>query len=241
MQAFKQFLQFYFIGILVVFISLLLFGAGFLNIITSPGPYILPVIFCIAGYVVGLVIFELNLRPADKKKKLFSFGYCFGLVALLAVTIIIAVQNLKAIDHKKQFGNVDSNHNVMKTWVNDNEEYIRIAFNRLEKEFKNPNDFDLDAFSVRKHDTIINGIQDTIYNVYFVYFLNTDSKNKYFSKVSVLSSQPEIKIFTTNIRTNEEYQKIKTENEQQEHEVIKDLKELDKVLQRLKDSLKKND
>jgi len=219
----------------------LLFGAKFLNTITSPGLYILPVIFCIVGYVVGLIIFELNLRQKEKKKKLFAFGYWFGILALLTVTIILSVNTLREINHKKQFGNVESNHHVMKIWVNDNEEYIRIAFNRLEKEFKNPNDFDLDAFSVRKHDTIINGVQDTIYNVYFVYFLNTDSKNKYFSKVSVLSSQPEIKIFNTDIRINKEYQKIKTEKEQQEHEMIKDLKELDNVLKQLKDSLKRKD
>jgi hypothetical protein len=132
-----------------------------LKTITSPGLYILPVIFCIVGYGVGLIIFELNLRQKEKKKKLFAFGYCFGILALLTVTITLSVNTLREINHKKQFGNVESNHDVMKNWVNDNEEYIRIAFNRLEKEFKNPNDFDLDAFSVRKSDTIINGSQDT--------------------------------------------------------------------------------
>ena len=241
MQAFKQFLQFYFIGVLLVFITVLFFGTKLLNIITSPGLYILPIIFCIAGYVVGLIIFELNLRPKEKKKKLFAFGYCFGMLALLTVTIILAVNTLKEINHKKKFGNVESNHDVMKTWVNDNEEYIRIAFNRLEKEFKNPNDFDLDAFSVRKRDTIINGSQDTVYNVYFVYFLNTDSTNKYFSKVSVLTSKPELIIYNADTHLNEEYKKIKTEKEQQEHEMMKDLKELDNVFKRLKDSLKKKD
>jgi hypothetical protein len=129
----------------------------------------------------------------------------------------------------------------MKTWVNDNEEYIRIAFNRLEKEFKNPNDFDLDAFSIRKRDTIINGIQDTIYNVYFVYFLNTDNKSKYFSKLSVFSANPELLIYNADTRINEEYKKIKTEKDQQEYEAMKDLKELNNVLKRLKDSLKKKD
>jgi len=127
----------------------------------------------------------------------------------------------------------------MKTWVNDNEEYIRIAFHRLEKEFKNPNDFDLDAFIVRKRDTIINRIQDTIYYVYFVYFLNTDSKNKYFSKVSVLTSNPELLIYNADTRSNEEYKKIKAENTQQEYEAFKGLKEVDSILKRLKDSLKK--
>jgi hypothetical protein len=29
----------------------------------------------------------------------------------------------------------------MKYFVNDDEEYVRLAFNRLESEFQNPNDF----------------------------------------------------------------------------------------------------
>src|SRR5258705_1537567 len=235
MSSFKQFLQFYFIGILVVFIPSLLFGANFLKIITSPGFYILPVIFCIAGYVVGLIIVELNLRPPGKKKKLFTFGYCFGLLALLAVTIMIVAQSLKEVEHKKQFGNVESNHEVMKNWINDNEKYIRIAFNRLEKEFKNPNDFDLDAFSVRKKDTIINGLSDTTYNIYFVYFLKPDTTNKYFSKVSVLANKPELEIYNIDTKKSEEYSKIKAEKEKQENELVR---EINKVVKQLKDSLK---
>lgn len=239
MQSLKQFLLFYFVGIVVIVITSLLFGNDLLIVITSPALYILSIIFCAVGFGIGLILFELNLRKADKKKKIFFFGYCFGTLALLTVIIVLRINNLQEIDHKKHFGNVDSNHDVMKTWVEVNEEYIRIAFYRLEKEFKDPNDFNLDAFSVRKRDTIINGVQDTIYNVYFVYFLNTDNKNKYFSKVSVLSLQPEIKIFNADIRSNEEYQIIKKAKEQQEHEMIKDLKGVDSILKRLRDSLKK--
>ena len=133
---------------------------------------------------------------------------------------------------------MEANHSVMKNWVNDNEEYIRIAFNRLEKEFKNPNDFILDAFSIRKRDTTINGIADTVYTVYFVYFLNTDTTNKYFSKVSVLATKPELNIYNIDIRNSEEYQKIKMEKVEQEQEVFK---ELNKAYKLLKDTLQKRD
>ena len=238
MQAFKQFLQFYVVGIFLVIITTLLLGAGFLKIITSPAPYILPLIFCTAGYIAGLVVFELNLRPPHKKKKLFAFGYSFGLLALLAATILISVQSIREVNHKKQFGNVEANHAVMKTWVNDNEEYIRIAFDRLEREFTNPNDFDLDAFSVRKRDTMINGLQDTIYSVYFVYFLNSGIEHKYFSKLLVLQSKPELILYNEDTRINEEYKKIKAEKEQEEREMMK---ELNKIYKQLKDTLKKKD
>lgn len=235
MQAFKQFLQFYFIGVFLVFITVLFFGSGVLKIIASPGIYILPIIFCVAGYIVGWIIFELNLRQQDKKKKLFTFGYCFGMLALVVVTIILGVNRLTEINHEKQFGNVEDNRAVMKDWVYDNEVYIRIAFNRLEKEFKDPNDFKLDAFSVRKKDTIISYYQDTLYNIYFVYFLKQDTTNKYFSKVAVLNGQPELTLYNIDTRTSEEYFRIKAEKEKEEQEMIR---ETNKIFKQLKDSLK---
>jgi len=123
----------------------------------------------------------------------------------------------------------------MKNWVYDNEEYIRIAFDRLESEFTNPNDFDLDAFSVRKKDTIVNGLIDTTYNIYFVYFLKPDTTTKYFSKVSVFTNKPELKIFNIDTKKNEEYINIKVANEKQEDEAVR---EINKIVRQLKDSLK---
>ena len=113
-----------------------------------------------------------------------------------------------------------------------------IAFDRLEKEFKNPNDFILDALSVRKRDTAVNGLADTVYNIYFAYSLNTDTVNKYFSKVSVFATKPELNIYNIDIRNNEEYQPIKKGKEKQEQEIIK---ELNKAFKLLKDSLQKKD
>lgn len=224
MQSIKQFLQFYFVCIAIVFINALLFGNKPLPVLTSPGLYILPAIFCVVSFIVGLIIFELNLRPIDKKKKIFFFSYCFGTLALLTITIILGTNRLREINHKKQFGNVDSNHHVMKTWVNDNEEYLRIAFNRLEKEFNTPNDFILDGFSVRKHDTTINGSQDTVYNIYFYYLLSPDTTTIYFSKVSVIASVPELKLHNIDSKKSEEYRGIDGEKKKQEAEMIKELK-----------------
>ena len=126
----------------------------------------------------------------------------------------------------------------MKDWVYDNEEYIRIAFNRLESEFTNPNDFDLYAFSVRKKDTIVNGFIDTTYNIYFVYFLKPDTTNKYFSKVSVFTNKPQLKIFNMDTKKNEEYMNIKAEKEKEEDGVVR---EINKIVRQLKDSLKDKD
>lgn len=235
MFSFKQFLQFYFIGLLLSLITLLIFRGRFFTILINPAFYILPAVFNLVGFVIGFILYELNLRRPEKKKKIFSISYSIGVLALLVVISILMLDNLKRIKHKENFGNVESNHDVMKNWVYDNEEYIRIAFNRLESEFKNSNDFDLDAFSVRKKDTIVNGLIDTTYNIYFVYFLKPDTTNKYFSKVSVFTGKPELKIFNIDTKKNEEYMNIKTEWEKQEDEAVR---EINKIVKELKDSLK---
>src|SRR6186713_3303792 len=235
MSTFKQFLQFYFIGLLLSLIILLIFGGEFFDILINPAFYILPIVFNLVGFVIGLIIYQLNLRLPEKKKKIFSISYSIGVLALLVVISILMLENLKRIKHKENFGNVESNHAVMKNWVYDNEEYIRIAFNCLESAFKNPNDFDLDAFSVRKKDTIVNGLIDTTYNIYFAYFLKADTTNKYFSKVSVFTDKPELKIFNIDTKKNEEYMNIKAEKEEQENEAVR---EVNKMVKLLKDSLK---
>ena len=235
MSSFKHFLLFYFIGLLLSLITLLIFGANFFAILINPAFYILPAVFSLVGFAIGFILYELNLRRPEKKKKIFSISYSIGVVSLLVVLSFLIRDNLKRIRHKENFGNVESNHDVMKNWVYDNEEYIRIAFYRLEKEFKNPNDFELDAFSVRKKDTIVNGQIDTTYNIYFVYFLKADTTNKYFSKVSVFTGKPELRIFNIDTKKNEEYMNIQAEKEEQENELVKDL---NKVLKQLKDSLK---
>lgn len=138
--------------------------------------------------------------------------------------------------YKRYQANVKKNHDVMKYFVNDNEEYVRLAFNRLESEFKNPNDFRLDAFSVRKRDTTSSGNQDTVYNIYFTYYLINDNSNKYFSKVSVFGGIPILQLYNLDTRTNSEYLKIKTAKEKTERETMQSIKE---SFQQMPDSTRK--
>ena len=108
------------------------------------------------------------LKPTNKRNKIFLITHSVSLLCFISLAIVI---QYKDYNFKRNYANIEANHDVMKYFVNDDEEYIKIAFNKLESEFKNPNDFNLDAFSVRKRDTIINGTQDTVYNIYFTYFL----------------------------------------------------------------------
>ena len=236
MAAFKQFLQFYLSALIIILAVSLLFSNNFFKLVTHQAFFILPAIFCSLGLLIGVLIYELNLRPVVKKKKIFFISYSLGLIALFIVIMFQGFTTLNRRKHKENFGNIESNHDVMKNWVYNNEEYIRIAFNRLESEFANPNDFDLDAFSVRKKDTIANGLIDTTYNIYFVYFLKSDTTNKYFSKVSGFSGKPQLNIFNIDTKKNEEYMKIKAEKEKQEDEAVR---EINKIAKQLKHSLRK--
>ena len=66
-------------------------------------------------------------------------------------------------------------------------------------------------------------------------FLKADSTNKYFSKVSVFAGKPELKIFNIDTKKNEEYMTINAEKEEQENEAVR---EINKIVKQLKDSLK---
>jgi hypothetical protein len=157
-------------------------------------------------------------------------------IVIVLLAGLFALRTYNRWHYKKYEVNVVKNHDIMKYFVRDNEEYIRIAFNRLESEFKSPNDFQLDAFSIRKLDTSFDGTQDTIYNVYFTYYLANDNKNKRFSKVSVLASVPTLQLHNLGLGSNSEYLKIKEEKEQVERETMRSLKE---SFQQLPDSTRK--
>jgi hypothetical protein len=146
-------------------------------------------------------------------------------MVIVLVAGLFAFRTYNRWHYNKYEGNVEKNHDVMKYFVNDNEEYVRVSFNRLEAEFKDPNDFKLDAFSVRKRDTSFNGNQDTIYNIYFTYYLINENDSKYFSIVSVFDGTPTLQLYNLDTRENSEYLKIKTEKEKTESETIQSIKE----------------
>ena len=162
-------------------------------------------------------------------------------IVILAIVIVLfaglfAFRTYSRWHYKKYEANVEKNHDIMKYFVNDNEEYVRLAFNKLESEFKNPNDFELDAFSVRKRDTAFNGKPDTVYSIYFTYFLTSDNVNKYFSKVSVVNGIPTLHLYNLDTRENSEYLKIKSEKDKTEREAIQSIKQ---SFQQMPDSTRK--
>jgi hypothetical protein len=219
MRIFKQFILFYLIGMALLLIVGVLAGT---NILSLPLIlWFLPLIFNLIGMLAALVVYEFKMRPVQKKLRIYRNGFIFGLICIITLLVTLRLTNKNGSSVST---NSSKNHDVMKYFVDDNEEHVRLAFNRLESEFKDPNDFRLDAFSVRTSDTTINGNDEPIYNIYFTYFLAPDS-NKYFSKVSVFGDTPKLQLYNLDTRTNTEYQNIKTENEKTERESIQSLKE----------------
>jgi hypothetical protein len=68
-------------------------------------------------------------------------------------------------------------------------------------------------------------MQDTIYNIYFTYFLGTDKTNKYFSKVLVLAGKPNLSLYNLDTKSNEEYSIIRAEKNKSEKEALESIKE----------------
>jgi hypothetical protein len=221
MTTIKHAIIFFVIGFVLSFILLFIFDAQVNFVLRIRVTFLLSAFNSAVCLAIGAGAFWISKAMKGKRNAAFIIVFCLALFCVIALSHRVIQEE----DHKKRFANIESNHDVMKYFVNDNEDYIRIGFNRLESEFKNPNDFNLDAFSVRKVDTIINGIQDTVYNIYFDYFLGSDKTTKYFSKVSVLDRIPSLSLYNLNTESSEEYSVIKSEKAESEKEAAKSIKE----------------
>lgn len=218
----KRLGYFYIAALIILVIITIIFRGNLLKGILSLYFWIVPAIFIFLGWLIGVIIYELKLRPIEKKNRIFFITHSIGLVLFSAVLGMMMYDAY----HDNSNKNMRHNRGVMRNFVYDNEEYIRIAFNRLENEFQNPNDFNIDAFSVRKRDTLLNNsIQDTLYTIYFAYFLKDNKKDKYFSKVTVLEGKTTLHQHNENVYSSSEYLQIMTERKANERDAIQSIKE----------------
>ena len=193
MKGLKRYILFYIIGLILLLLISLLFGGQVFFIIRNIGFWILPAIFSVFGIVIGVVVYELKLKPTNKKNKIFLIGHS---VSLLALIILTATLQYKAWNHKQNFANLEDNHDAIKYSFKEYEHPLKIAFTKLESTFKNPNAFKLNNYFVRSHDTLIkNNSAETVYNIYFTYSLTSDTRQQYFSKVAVFQNSPSLIIY----------------------------------------------
>jgi len=227
----------------------LLNGISFFNKLISPNAWLIVALFILIGELLGYLAFKTVLYFQVKSKQrsgnsFFFGGQLFSLVIFLVISSFSVASRNKEIRHKKMFGNIDANHDIMKHFVNSNEEYIRIAFSNLESRFADPNSFKLDAFSVHKSDTVVNNTADTIYRVWYIYFLETNQRDTFFSKINVFKTKATIELFNIKTKENAEYQQRKQARQEFEQEFMRDLsKTMDSIKtqgRKLQDSIRKN-
>jgi hypothetical protein len=126
--------------------------------------------------------------------------------------------------YKKYQANIEENHDVMKYFVDDSVAFVRTAFTHLESQFPSPNDFNLNSYSIRNRDTIVNGIIDTVYSVYFTYFL-TNSKQEKLSKVTLFNNQAQLDFFNKNVIEDDEFLSNKQSRDKQVKKTMTELKD----------------
>lgn len=220
---------FYLIGLCAFFCIAIFYKEDITGLIIQLKVWLNPAIISFLGFISGKWIYQYFFAPAKGKGVVLTISHSIFLLFFLSSTFFSYRKSFM----EQQNVNSSHNHSVMKSFVVEEEYYIRTAFKKLEAEFSNPNDFSLNSFSVRTIDTIYNdNYNGSIYNVYFTYNLN-GSNELYFSKVRVFANIATIVIFNENTSTNEEYLSIRLEKLRDELET---LESINKLIEELPDS-----
>lgn len=220
MTALKRIFLFYFIGTAITIVLILLLEGDLGRALTYHPFWWIPLPFALAGWLIGAGVYELMLKPKHKKNQVFLISHIIVIAGFAAISLWARLEARKilAIDNARR------NRVTMWYSVDDNEKYILTGFERLESEFGNPNDLTLDAFSVRKRDTVIGNTRDTLYTVYYAYYLR-GKKGLHFSKLAMWQNKPELLIFNQPTKSNEEYKVIQAGKDTNEQEAVKLTKE----------------
>lgn len=203
----KRILYFFFIAVGISVIGVLIGGAavpGILRMFSEYWYWIIMAIVSLLGFGFGWIGHELNLRRLKNKNRIFIVGHCIGLGLFL---LLIGSTVYDSYAENRNVNSIE-NQRIMNTWVNPGEEYIKIAFDRLESEFNSPNDFILTSFSVRTRDTTVNGLPDTIYKIYFTYHLKKEEETKGLSKVEVFNNKAILMLHNFDETSIEEFVQI---------------------------------
>lgn len=194
-----------------------LFGAGVVDVLSSNGLWIIPLIIVLLGVLVGYFISLVVTRHKEDN------AYLSGqIVSCLLLFVFATAEGYGDWKYRKYESNVEENHDVMQYQVNDDEPYVRTAFSKLEASFSNPNEFNLQSFHVRKQDTVINSVRDTLYTIYFTYFLNTNDKQERLSRFNVFQNKADLSYIHLLADTTKEYQDLMKTFREENKEHIED-------------------
>jgi hypothetical protein len=212
MKNFERILFFYFIGLLLFAIVLMAFGYPLLNILSTVLFWLLPAIFAGLGFLLGGAVYELMMKPAKRKKKIFLWSHSIGLLLFLVPFSILFYMHRNS---ETDIANSDANHSFLGDFFPDSTKNIWTAFNKLESSFLNPDDFKLRSFTSRQRVTVVNGLTDSVFSVYFEYQHYDKAEPLYLSRIDVFRNSASLLLFNANPEENEEYQLWQMQNRKQ--------------------------
>lgn len=186
----------------------------------------MPLLVVLLGVLIGYFISLVTKK--DKENSAFLWGQILSCILLLVFATVRAYDDWK---YRNYESNIESNRDVMQYEVNENEPYIRAAFNKLETSFSNPNELRLHSFHVHKQDTVINSVKDTVYTIYFTYFLNGSRNQERLSKFTVLQNKAELHFIHQLADTTKEYQESKNAFREENKDHIEEAEKLMKQMQ----------
>lgn len=186
----------------------------------------MPLLVVLLGVLIGYFISLVTKK--DREDTAFLWGQIISCILLLMFATVRGYDDWK---YRNYESNIESNRDVMQYEVNDDEHYIRTAFNKLETSFSNPNEFRLHSYHVHKQDTVINSVQDTVYTIYFTYYLNGSSTQERLSKFTILQNKPELHFIHQLADTTKEYQESKNTFREENKEHIQEAEKLMKQMQ----------
>jgi hypothetical protein len=155
------------------------------------------------------------------KKRILLFFIVLFLLAGAFGWHVIAKQH-----YKKYYANIDENHQWLDAFVEDSTAFVRTAFPQLEKKFSNANDLRIDGFRIRPRDTFVNGVLDTVYSVYFTYFINNVNSGKFLSKFIVFNDTATLEYFNKRMKEDKEIFESDSSDLEVARETIHDAKHL---------------
>lgn len=196
MRHFKLFTTYFLVGA-IIYTLITLITKEYLPILPNllnAGAWIFLLVFAIIGLLIGIAINELFIGFVNSKK----ITHGSYITSLVIFTAFLSVSRYNSWKYQKFYSNIEANKSSMKYLVLGDQEYVQIAFKKLESSFKSPNDFRLYSFMVKKKDTIFQSRVDTLFNVYFRYFKDRSEHKDYISKVSVFQSTAKLIFFNAN-------------------------------------------
>ena len=202
MTTIKRIAIFYCVNLFIYIIINVLFGGHLSDIVDSLAVWILPLFILFVGQTIGFFSFVL----IDKNEQKARIFYKSALITSICYATILIGSKLINWNHHRKFGNIESNEDYFKYFIENNKEEKRIAFDTLIKKFKDRNAIRITGSASDGIDTIINGSPDTMYHLQFFYKKNNQTEN-YKSDFTIFKRIAHLNFYDRLLDANDEYKR----------------------------------